>query len=99
MIAATDRSWLGSSQAGYLFGDRVGDCQTCYRDLAKQKKGGEDQLACPDCSGSGWKDFAQWSRNGYRIDCSSGQPLASLVPVAMPVHRSDVWLRLFKASA
>jgi hypothetical protein len=62
-------------------------CYRCY------------QLACPDCSGSGWKDFAHWSRNGYRIDCSSGQPLASLAPVAMPVHRSDVWLRLFKASA
>ena len=34
------------------------------------------QLGCPNCDGTGWKDFSAWTRRGYPVDYSSGVPIA-----------------------
>lgn len=34
------------------------------------------QPNCPMCGGTGWKEFEQWAANGYRIDYTSGYPIA-----------------------
>jgi hypothetical protein len=34
------------------------------------------QSGCPDCDGTGWKDFVSWAKDGYQVDYSSGVPLA-----------------------
>lgn len=38
------------------------------------------QLDCDACGGTGWKDFVRWQAQGYRIDYSSGWPLAIVSP-------------------
>jgi len=34
------------------------------------------QCGCPECDGTGWKDFVTWAKQGYQVDYSSGFPLA-----------------------
>lgn len=36
------------------------------------------QASCPDCDGTGWKDFALWARSGFQVDYSSGVPIAKV---------------------
>jgi hypothetical protein len=33
-------------------------------------------LGCPNCNGTGWANFSRWAFGGYRVDYSSGFPLA-----------------------
>ncbi len=39
-------------------------CTTCFK------------VACSRCSGTGWKAFSKWAGSGYRIDYTSGFPIA-----------------------
>jgi hypothetical protein len=41
------------------------------------------QLNCPNCDGTGWKDFVAWARNGYQIDYSCGMPMARTIAQAL----------------
>jgi hypothetical protein len=41
-----------------------GGCTACFK------------VACPRCSGTGWKGFSNWADSGYRIDYTSGFPIA-----------------------
>ena len=34
------------------------------------------QLECARCAGTGWKDFCAWAQDGFRIDYSTGFPIA-----------------------
>jgi hypothetical protein len=34
------------------------------------------KLDCMQCHGTGWRHFASWATNGYKVDYSSGFPLA-----------------------
>jgi hypothetical protein len=41
------------------------------------------QLNCPNCDGTGWKDFVAWARSGYQIDYLSGMPMARIIKEAL----------------
>jgi hypothetical protein len=34
------------------------------------------KLDCPDCDDTGWKGFCAWAQGGYKVNYSSGFPIA-----------------------
>jgi len=61
---------------------------TCHRSATSCECNGTGcfhcfQPNCPDCDGTGWKDFVAWARSGYQVDYSSGMPIARTVAQAL----------------
>lgn len=56
-------------------------CCDCYKNKSCSYCNGEGcymcfDLNCQKCEGTGWKDFSKWKSGGYKIDYSSGCPIA-----------------------